>query len=288
MTTSIWSRVKNLRVGNAPTLQRDLKKVTDSGCMDIPTELLDTIVEASAENSNRCEIMTYLRECLAGPTPPKQWRRVYGALVLIEDVMRRGDQCLLVETAEGHHFDVIQRLSFLEHFDNPDKRAQGLVRSKASAVRTELVPKLQNATAEGFSKDLEDVRSQGEASTCANSVISRNTTSTDSISNDADKPGSADSSPQFQPTFPVAQPTVNGRMVLNGIVSVGHSEDTTDESSGDEGNPAPVQYRQAKPWKQASLQNEEPRAAAQAECVTQAAPQTFGGTSVQSMDLLDL
>jgi len=236
--------------------------------MDIPSELLDTIVQASHDHDNRRQIMTHVRECLAGPTPAKQWRRVYSALVLTDDLMQRADRLLLVETAEGYHFDVIQRLSFLEHFDNPDKRAQGLVRSKASTLRLELVPKLQNASAEGVSKDLEDVRSQGEASTCSPSVTSHNTLSTDA-SNEVDKSSS------FSPAIQATKPT--GRMVLNGIVSVGHSDDTTDESSGEEADPAPVQYRQAKPWKQANLQEKAPHAAQQ---VVQ--------SSAQSVDLLDL
>jgi len=271
MASAIWSRVKSLK-GGTNTLQADLKKITDSGCMDIPTELLDTIVAASTDADNRREIMTYLRECLAGPASTKQWKRVYGAMVLAEDLMKRGDRNLLVETAEGHHFDIIQRLSFLEQYHNSDKRAQGLVRSKAGTVRADLVPKLQNAASE-CSKDLEDVRSQGEASTCANSVISHNTMSTD-VSNEIEKGSST--SPHFQPTFPVKS---NSRMVLNGVVAVGHNEDTTDESSADEGEPAPVQYRQAKPWKQADLHKEEHR------------PVPQGGypqNSAQCMDLLDL
>lgn len=277
MKAAFLARVTSFRAGGN-TLQADLKKVTDSGCMDIPTELLDTIVAASIDEGSRREIMTHLRECLAGPTPAKQWRRLYGALVLLEDMMRRGDRHLLVETAEGHHFDVIQRLSFLEHFDNPDKRAQGLVRSKATTLRSDLVPKLQNV--EVLSKDLEDVRSQGEASTCSPSVTSRNTMSTDA-SNDSEKQtsgGSADSSPHVSPAQVTKPAPPTGRMVLNGIVSVGHTDDTTDESSGDESNPAPVQYRQAKPWKQANLSKEESRG------YPVAAPQT----PVQPMDLLDL
>jgi len=270
MAAAFLSRVKNFRAsGNS--LQVDLKKITDSGCMDIPSELLDTIVQASHDHDNRRQIMTHVRECLAGPTPAKQWRRVYSALVLTDDLMQRADRLLLVETAEGYHFDVIQRLSFLEHFDNPDKRAQGLVRSKASTLRLELVPKLQNASAEGaegVNKDLEDVHSQGEASTCSPSVTSHHTLSTDA-SNEVDKPSS------FSPAIQATKPT--GRMILNGIVSVGHSDDTTDESSGDEANPVPVQYRQAKPWKQANLHEEATRA-----------DQQMVQTSAQSVDLLDL
>jgi hypothetical protein len=265
-----------MRFPLSTSFHQDLQKVAEFGNKELPAELMDSIVEASGDYGNRCEIMTFLRGCFTGPTIHKEWRRVYGALVLVEDIMKRGDRHLLVETAEGHHFDVIQRLSFLEHFDNPDKRAQGLVRSKASTLRSELVPKLQNATSEGFFKDLEEVRSQGEASTCSPSVTSRNTMSTDA-SNEAEKQaGSVGSSPQVSPTPQVTKPT--GRMILNGIVSVGHNEDTTDDSSGDEANPAPVQYRQAKPWKQANLSQEEPHAV----------PVAAQKTSVPTMDLLDL
>lgn len=258
MTYTFWNRLR-YPLSSATTIEAylaDLQKVSDSGCRDIPTEVLDTIAEASGDESNRREIMAFIQKCLKGPTPDKQWHRLYGALVLIEELMRKGDPRFLIETAEGRYFDVLQQLCFIQHFHNSDKRVEKLVRSKATAVRAELVPKLQNAAADGCSNDVEDVcspeeekKSQGEASTCANSVISNNTMLTDA-SSDAAKRGSADSAVHVQPSLPIINPATNPRtpptcVVLNGIVAVGHSEDTTDESSGDEDDG--VQYQHVKP-----------------------------------------
>merc|ERR1719204_2586071 len=61
--------------------------------------------------------------------------------------MRKGAPALFTEIAEGMHFDPVQRLTFLEHFEyRDDRRVQGIVRQKATALRTELLAKLQQDT----------------------------------------------------------------------------------------------------------------------------------------------
>eukprot|EP00746_Dinoflagellata_sp_MGD_P015580 gnl/MRDRNA2_/MRDRNA2_134687_c0_seq1.p1 gnl/MRDRNA2_/MRDRNA2_134687_c0~~gnl/MRDRNA2_/MRDRNA2_134687_c0_seq1.p1 ORF type:complete len:271 (-),score=35.62 gnl/MRDRNA2_/MRDRNA2_134687_c0_seq1:259-1071(-) len=249
MVASFWTRV---RFPLSTSFHQDLQKVAEFGNKDLPTQLLDSIVEASADYHNRCEIMTFVRECFAGPHTHKEWRRVYGALLLVEEVVRRGDSCLLAETAEGRHFDLMQQLSLLQYFTNPDTRVQNLVRSKASTVRSELGPKLQHAIADSCPNNSDDVVSQGQASTCTNSSISHHTTQTEA-SHEAAREGSADSTTHFETSLPMINRVANSRVVLNGIVTVGHNEDTSDESSGDEASPADTQHRLAKPPNQASL-----------------------------------
>merc|ERR1719487_1270031 len=104
--------------------------------------------------------MKHLRECLA-ETQSKYWRRVYGGLVLCEGLIKNGSPALISETAEGKHFDLVQRLSFLEHFDNSDKRVANNIRKKAETLRAEVVPLIQNA----HLKEPEDAKDT--ASTCS-------------------------------------------------------------------------------------------------------------------------
>merc|ERR1712048_972380 len=58
---------------------------------------------------------------------------------------KRGSSELVAETAEGRHFDLVQRLSFLEHSAFDDKRVQGMIRTKAETLRKETIDLLQNA-----------------------------------------------------------------------------------------------------------------------------------------------
>jgi hypothetical protein len=278
MVASFWTRI---RFPLSTSFHEDLQKVAKFGNKELPTELLDNIMEASDDYNNRREIMTFLRECLAGPSTHKEWHRVYGALLLVEEIMRRDDSCLLAEIAEGRHFDLMQQLSLLQHFKNADARVQNLVRSKAGSVRSELGPKLQNALADNSdncSNKLEDVLSQGQASTGTNSSDSNHTACTSSTQLDTSKEaadrGAADSSPHFETSLPTINHVANSRVVVNGIVTVGHNEDTSDESSGDEAGPAGIQHRPAKPQKKGSPHN------------LQQAPQT--SAQVMDSNLLDL
>jgi len=121
--------------------------------------------------------MRHLCDCLSEPTG-KRWQRIYGGLVLAEKLVQQGSHILLVETAHGHHFDLVQKVSLLEHFDAAargcsDRRAQQCVRRKASELRSMLVPRLGRASAEELPqsaglgiKDSASLRSPGSLSAC--------------------------------------------------------------------------------------------------------------------------
>jgi len=231
--SAAWSRVTGR---GAKTLPADLNRVTHSGVLDIPKELLTPIIEASNNEDDRPEIMKHIRECLCEPLG-KNWRRIYGGMVLVEALMKNGSAALITETADGRHFDIIQRLSFLEHYDNTDKRVMNNIRKKAEGLRKEVVPLIQNAG----SKDLDD--NQDTISTCspgAVSVITRSTTASSSTAagfGSDDVGGDAAKFVQVEPA--------KRTMILNGIVTVGHNDDTTSESEGGEDKThAAVGYRE--------------------------------------------
>mmetsp|Transcript_116043 Transcript_116043/g.248119 ORF Transcript_116043/g.248119 Transcript_116043/m.248119 type:complete len:286 (+) Transcript_116043:118-975(+) len=220
--------------GGASALETDLKKITESGVIEVPKELLDTVVEATRSADDRTEIMKHLRQCLAEPSG-NRWRRVYAAMVLAEALIKGAAPALLTETAEGHHFDLVQRLSLLEMFEHStDKRVQGMVRSKASALRKELVPRLQSG-GDGAAAGGSGGSISCEGTSHASSSTGSGRGALSSISSGA---GSAES-----PAVPVWEKPA-GHLVLNGVVTVGHNDDTTSESSGGEGPKKAVQYRE--------------------------------------------
>mmetsp|Transcript_71108 Transcript_71108/g.179537 ORF Transcript_71108/g.179537 Transcript_71108/m.179537 type:complete len:277 (-) Transcript_71108:106-936(-) len=220
--------------GKKNSLEVDLGRITESGVIEIPKELLDVVVEAAVGEDERREIMRHLRECLTEPAI-KRWRRVYAGLVLVEELAKRGPPALLVETAQGHHFDLVQRLSLLEHFENTgDRRVQNMVRTKATALRAEMVTRLQAAGDEAPLQSGGDAI-KDTASTCSPGITSNASCSTSGTGSSSTSPsGTAPARPE-------------GRMVLNGIVTVGHSDDTTDEEDSDDDGPRKaVQYKQRK------------------------------------------
>jgi len=244
--SAAWSRVTGRGAAGKKTLPADLKRITHSEVLDIPKELLTPVIEASVNEEDRPEIMNHLRECLCEPAG-KNWRRVYAGLVLAEALVKNGSPDLLSETAEGRHFDLVQRLSFLEHFDNTDKRVMNNIRKKAEALRKEVVPILQGAAV----REIDD--SKDTASTC--SPVPSTVTGSTAVSSTATASGPDssrtgfgsddfnDDNPMFAPEAP------KGIMILNGIVSVGHSDDTTSESEGGEDKArmsGSVHYREPK------------------------------------------
>jgi hypothetical protein len=209
------------RGNGANPLEVDLKKVTESGVIEIPKDLVKAVVQCTYNEEDRRTIMRHVRECLAEPSAIR-WRRTYAALILVEDLLKNGAQELFDETAEGHHFDLVQRLSLLEMFEcTTDKRVQNMVRSKASGMRGEVVSRLQTA---GDSSSVakahcenESTSSPGTAHSTCSTVASGSMGSNTSSSESTGAP--------WRP---------EGQMVLNGIVAVGHTDDTTSESSGAE------------------------------------------------------
>merc|ERR1712129_194721 len=144
------------------------------------------------------------------------------SLILVEGPLNNGAQELFDETAEGHHFDLVQQLSLLEKFDcTTDKRVQNMVRSKASGLRAEVVSRIQSA---GDSSSVPEANCDG-ASTCSSG--STHSTCSPAVS------GSIGSDTSSLESGDVLWKPEE-RMVLNGIVAVGHTDDTTSESSGDE------------------------------------------------------
>jgi len=260
-TTSMWSRMTG-RGATGKTLPADLKRITHSGVSDIPKELLTPVVDAAANAEDRPEIMKHVRECLAEPSG-KQWRRVYGALVLIEALVKNGSPQLFDETAEGRHFDLVQRLSFLEVYDNADKRIMNNIRKKAEALRKDVVPLIQNADGSSLKKqedsnDTASTCSPGAASNCTSVSLSTMTrSSTNSLSTTGFGSDDVETHVQKIDSSEESKRT----MIINNIVSVGHTEDTTSESEGDQGKAkAAVRYREPQQRRTAKERNQQSRA----------------------------
>jgi len=224
----LWCTMAGLfarfRGGGVSPLELDLKKVTESGVVEIPRDLVKAVVQGAHNEDDRRMIMRHIRECLAEPSAI-QWRRTHAALVLVEELLRHGTQELFDETAHGHHFDLVQRLSLLEMFEcTTDKRIQNMVRSKACGLRAEVVSRLQ--TSGDGSSVLE--ANCDRASTCSSG------TAHSACSTSGSGSGSIGSSSTTSSESGDVRWRPEGQMVLNGIVAVGHTDDTTSESSGGE------------------------------------------------------
>lgn len=174
MVADLLSRVACHRGGDEP-LGMSLKRITEVGAVDMTQrrlqELLAPIIEASHEADCRRKIMRHLCDCLSEPTG-KRWQRIYGALVLTEKLVQQGSPVLLIETAHGYHFDIVQKVSFLEHFDSEargctDRRAQHTIRKKAAELRLMLIPQLRAASTKEVPESVKET-----ASTCSPGGIS--------------------------------------------------------------------------------------------------------------------
>jgi len=93
--------------------------------------------------------------------------------------MQHGSPELLTEVARGHHFDLVQKVSFLENFDAAargcsDRRAQKTIREKAIDLRAMLVPLLEKARAEELleGKDAASECSSGESTAAPSTAAS--------------------------------------------------------------------------------------------------------------------
>jgi hypothetical protein len=224
MAAALWTRVTG-RNGGGSNLLADLKRATDSKLMEIPEEILAPIAEASSTEEGRQELMRHLQQCLAEPSGAK-WLRVHAGLAIVEDLLKRGSMALFAETAEGHHFDLVQRLSFLEFFEHTaDRRAQHVIRTKAKPLRGQVMERLQEAAVAVEALPRKDNESTG----------SPGAVSIASVSTAASKSGY--SAFDFNPK--VKGPPV----VISGMVSVGHNDDTTSESSGGEAGSAHTKNR---------------------------------------------
>lgn len=230
-------------------LEQDLKRATESGVIEVPKELLSSVSEASKEGEEpRKAIMRHVGECLKEPNATR-WRRTYAALQLVEELSERGAPELLAETAAGWHFDLVQRLTLLQHFEcSTDKRVQSMVRARAAALRSKILPRLEAAEAVPPSGEvrLPAVHCPPAKAEAPAAVVDDNasTCSPEATSSTGSGCGSScfshlDDLPSWH--HPEAQ------MILNGIVAVGHRDDTSDEESGDESSRKPVAYRKPVP-----------------------------------------
>eukprot|EP00408_Alexandrium_pacificum_P017223 CAMPEP_0171200404 /NCGR_PEP_ID=MMETSP0790-20130122/23962_1 /TAXON_ID=2925 /ORGANISM="Alexandrium catenella, Strain OF101" /LENGTH=375 /DNA_ID=CAMNT_0011665781 /DNA_START=258 /DNA_END=1381 /DNA_ORIENTATION=+ len=166
-------------------------------------ELLAPVLAASHEADLRRETMRHLCDCLSEPTG-KRWQRIYGGLVLAEKLVQQGSHVLLIETAHGHHFDLVQKVSFLEHFDSAargcsDRRAQHCIRKKAGELRTLLIPQLKKASHEELPqnaglgiKDSISTCSPGALSNCTTDDVSMNSLSGGSLASASSRASPAD------------------------------------------------------------------------------------------------
>lgn len=220
--------------GNQTPLQADLKRATESNVIEVPKDVLALVVEATRlGEEERREIMMHLRECLAEPQG-RRWRRIYAGLVLIEELLKNGAPELVTETAEGRYFDLVQRLSLLEKFEcTNDLRVQNMVRTKASGLRSEVVPRLETHADDPSHKPASSSYTRTGDST------STGTTSTG---------GTASSGPAVAgytggQLYNMAKP--ESQMILNGVVAVGHNDDTDSDSDGGEAPKRAVAYRKA-------------------------------------------
>jgi hypothetical protein len=237
-----------------------LKSITNSSTLvvasDIPADALTAVIESSTDESHRQAIMQHLRSCLT-ESSGKQWRRPYSALLLLEALLKRGSTELVAETAEGRHFDLVQRLSFLEQSEFLDKRVQGMVRSKAGTLRKDLIPLLENADAKdrelarGSTLEISSASTTGSVPGCSASSAGFGS---DDVSSNSSKEASSDA-PKAMIGFgsdDVCNESIKDSsdvpkvMILNNIVRVGHCDDTSSESECDEGRKScPVRMREA-------------------------------------------
>lgn len=145
--------------GSDEPLNIHLKRITDSaytrkslGGAEIDGEFIAPVIQESHDGDCRREIMKHLRGCLSEASG-KRWQRIYGGLALTEKLMLHGSHELAIEVAHGHHFDLVQKVSLLERFDAvargcSDRRAQHVIRSKASELNAALIPLLEKASLE--------------------------------------------------------------------------------------------------------------------------------------------
>lgn len=126
------------------TLEKNLARITDSGLVDFPEEIFKVVIQESHGQYGRQVIMTHICRCLTDVAKPKEWKRLHAAMILIEELMMKGSRVLLAETSAGLHFDILQKLSFLERFQHTaSEYAQSVVRSKAQVLKSSLVYQLQ-------------------------------------------------------------------------------------------------------------------------------------------------
>jgi len=261
MFGALWNRGANLS-----PLEADLRKITDSESIDVPPkDIVTSITQASYDADSRREIMGHLQECMA-ESGGRRWRRIYGGLVLLEELLRRGSPLVPKEIGQGLHFDPIQRLTFLERFEyQEDRRVQNMMRQKATALRANLIARMDGEVPDSPSAGSAGSRKGRQSPNGSSSPVGGRF---EGFGSDgpgrpgspaggnsrfkgfgSDGPGQPydsrdpDAMP-YNPAFPgfgsdcmpqqVSESLANKSRAVNGLVKMGHRDDTDSESSGDD------------------------------------------------------
>lgn len=243
----LWNRVSSLGRGGAVSqLQGDLRSITDAELLESPPkEVLESVTRATNVEEDRREILLHLQECLAEASS-KRWRRVHGGLVLLDHLLRCGSTSVVTEIAEGKHFDPVQRLTFLEKFEyGDDRRVQNVVRQKATALRTQLITRLQDPHAvERPVQKTASSSSRGVATPGAGTGTSAGGGSSSGgrfVGFGSDGPVEADKATPATSSAYVGFGSdscpnfdqVGKSKVVNGLVKLGHRDDTSSESENE-------------------------------------------------------
>merc|ERR1719421_837735 len=83
-----------------------------------------------------------------------EWRHVFGAMQLVEHLLEHGSAEMVRESVDGLHFDIIQKLSFLEKYKNEDPRVNSTVQTKAKQLRERIMA----TQADAMTADLNSAR----------------------------------------------------------------------------------------------------------------------------------
>jgi len=146
-----WSRITPATAAEDNSLKGTLQKVTDSGC-DVckMSAEVSSIVQACNAVEDRRIVMRHLGQCFS-VSNDNNWRGVYAALCVLGQLLMSGTPELVTEVGDGHHFDVVQRLTSIEEkFEyGLDPRVQMMVRNKAGVARDDMRRLLQENSGEG-------------------------------------------------------------------------------------------------------------------------------------------
>lgn len=132
---------------DSSALDAALKRATHSEKVDVEKDALLAIAQSCHHADDRRTIMIHLQACL-NDTASAKWRVVNAALTVVDHILKNGSPELVSETAAGMHFDLAQRLWFLEKFEYSfDKRVETMIRRKALSLRGYFLEKQQQAVA---------------------------------------------------------------------------------------------------------------------------------------------
>jgi len=139
---------------DSKTLEALLKRASHTDSIDVEKDALLAVAQSSHSEDDRRIIMRHLHACLNDVASSK-WRCVLAGLTIAEYVLQHGSPDLVTETASGFHFDLVQRLSFLEKFEySYDKRVESMVRRKALSLRAAWLERQQQQM-EAIGKEVE-------------------------------------------------------------------------------------------------------------------------------------